>query len=134
MSRTTNEINKVTGAVIAISIRLILLALIVLLLYEGVTKGYEFGHEIFYASAMEEKPGRDIDITVEKGTSISSVAKLLKEKGLISSPFSVMIQAEFFNYKANPGSYTFNTSMTSRDILQMMNENTEKKEGKDDSK
>ena len=134
MSRTTNEINKVTGAVIAISIRLILLALIVLLLYEGVTKGYEFGHEIFYASAMEEKPGRDIDITVEKGTSIASVAKLLKEKGLIASPFSVMIQAEFFNYKANPGSYTFNTSMTSRDILQMMNENTEKKEGKDDSK
>jgi UPF0755 protein len=134
MSRTTNEINKVTGAVIAISIRLILLALIVLLLYEGVTKGYEFGHEIFYASAVEEKPGRDIDITVEKGTSIASVAKLLKEKGLISSPFSVMIQAEFFNYKANPGSYTLNTSMTSRDILQMMNENTEKKEGKDDSK
>ncbi len=134
MSRTTNEINKVTGAVIAISIRLILLALIVLLLYEGVTKGYEFGHEIFYASAMEEEPGRDIDITVEKGTTIASIAKLLKEKGLIASPFSVMIQAEFFNYKANPGSYTFNTSMTSRDILQMMNENTEKKEGKDDSK
>ncbi len=134
MSRTTKEINKVTGAVIAISIRLILLALIVLLLYEGVTKGYEFGHEIFYASAMEEKPGRDIDITVEKGTSIASVAKLLKEKGLIASPYSLMIQAEFFNYKANPGSYTLNTSMTSRDILQMMNENTEKKEGKDDSK
>lgn len=134
MSRTTNEINKVTGAVIAISIRLILLALIVLLLYEGVTKGYEFGHEIFYASAMEEKPGRDIDIKVEKGDSIASVAKLLKEKGLINNSYSLMIQAEFFNYKANSGSYTLNTSMTSRDILQMMNENTEKKEGKDDSK
>lgn len=134
MSRTTNEINKVTGAVIAISIRLILLALIVLLLYEGVTKGYEFGHEIFYASAMEEKPGRDIDIKVEKGDSIASVAKLLKEKGLITNSYSLMIQAKFFNYKANSGSYTLNTSMTSRDILQMMNENTEKKEGKDDSK
>jgi UPF0755 protein len=134
MSRTTNEINKVTGAVIAISIRLILLALIVLLLYEGVTKGYEFGHEIFYASAMEAKPGRDIDIKVEKGASITSVAKLLKEKGLITNPYSLIIQAEFFNYKANSGSYTLNTSMTSRDILQMMNENTEKKEGKDDSK
>lgn len=134
MSRTTNEINKVTGAVIAISIRLILLALIVLLLYEGVTKGYEFGHEIFYASAMEEKPGRDIDIKVEKGDSIANVAKLLKEKGLITNSYSLMIQAKFFNYKANSGSYTLNTSMTSRDILQMMNENTEKKEGKDDSK
>ena len=85
MSRTTKEINKVTGAVIAISIRLILLALIVLLLYEGVTKGYEFGHDIFYASAMEAEPGQDKEIKVEKGTSIAGVAKLLKEKGLIAN-------------------------------------------------
>ncbi|WP_026890568.1 endolytic transglycosylase MltG [Lacrimispora aerotolerans] len=134
MSRTTKEINKVTGAVIAISIRLILLALIVLLLYEGVTKGYEFGHDIFYASAMEAEPGQDKEIKVEKGTSIAGVAKLLKEKGLIANEYSLIIQAKFFNYKANPGSYTLNTSMTSRDILQMMNENTEEKESKDDSK
>lgn len=134
MSRTTKEINKITGAVIAISIRLILLALIALLLYEGVTKGYEFGHQIFYASAMETEPGQDKEITVEKGTSVSGVAKLLKEKGLIANEYSFIIQAEFFNYKINPGSYTLNTSMTSRDILQMMNENTGEKEGKDDSK
>lgn len=134
MSRTTKEINKVTGAVIAISIRLILLALIVLLLYEGVTKGYEFGHDIFYASAMEAEPGQDKEIKVDKGTSIAGVAKLLKEKGLIANEYSFIIQAKFFDYKANPGSYTLNTSMTSKDILQMMNENTEEKESKDDSK
>ena len=65
MSRTTNEINKITGAIIAISSRLIIFALVILLLYEGVTRGYEFGHEIFYASAMEQSPGQDKSITVE---------------------------------------------------------------------
>nr|WP_314458583.1 aminodeoxychorismate lyase [uncultured Clostridium sp.] len=129
MSRTTNEINKITGAIIAISSRLIIFALVVLLLYEGVTRGYEFGHEIFYASAMEQSPGQDKSITVEKGASAVQVARLLKGSSLIANEYSFIIQAEFFDYKVNPGIYTFNTSMTSKEILQMMNDNTgEKKE------
>ena len=47
MSRTTREINKITTAVICISVKLIVYALIILLLYEAVTRGFAFGHEIF---------------------------------------------------------------------------------------
>lgn len=130
MSRTTNEINKITGAIIAISSRLIIFALVVMLLYEGVSRGYDFGHEIFYASAVEQKPGQDKNITVEKGASVARVGRLLKGSGLITNEYSFIIQAEFFDYKVNPGIYTFNTSMTSRDILQMMNDNTEEKKEK----
>ena len=130
MSRATKEINKITGAVIAISSRLIILALVILLLYEGVTRGYEFGHEIFYASAMEAEPGRNKEITISKGTSVSQAAKLLKDSGLISNEYSFIIQAEFFAYKVKPGDYTVNTSMTSKEILQIMNENTGEKEVK----
>ena len=130
MSRTTNEINKITGAIIAISSRLIIFALVVMLLYEGVTRGYDFGHEIFYASAVEQKPGQDKNITVEKGASAARVASLLKGSGLIANEYSFIIQAEFFDYKVNPGIYTFNTSMTSKEILQMMNDNTEEKKDK----
>ncbi len=130
MSRATNEINKITGAVIAISSRLIIFALVILLLYEGVTRGYKFGHEIFYASAMEAEPGRNKEINISKGTSVAQVAKILKNSGLIANEYSFIIQAEFFDYKVNPGEYTFNTSMTSKEILQMMNENTGEKEEK----
>lgn len=128
MSRTTKEINKITGAVIAISTRLIVIALVILLLYEGVTRGYEFGHEIFYASAVEPEPGKDKPVTIGEGASVVQTAKLLKDNGLITNEYSFIIQAEFFDYKVNPGNYTLNTSMTSREILQMMNENTEEKE------
>ena len=67
MSETTKDINKVTGAIIGISFRLIIYAIAILLIYEGAVKGYEFGHEIFYASSMEEAPGRDMEINVEAG-------------------------------------------------------------------
>ncbi|WP_124065958.1 endolytic transglycosylase MltG [Clostridium sp. E02] len=128
MSRTTREINRITGAVIAISIRLIVLALVVLLLYQGVTKGYAFGHEIFYASSVAEKPGTDKEVAVEENDSALQVARQLKDSGLITNEYSFIIQAKFFDYKVNPGAYTINTSMTSREILQMMNENTGEKE------
>ena len=95
------------------------------------TKGYEFGHEIFYATSVEAAPGRDRSITVEEGTSITDAAKLLKSYGLIANEYSFVIQAIFFDYEVNPGTYTVNTSMTSKEILQMMNENTGEEEEKE---
>lgn len=121
MSRATKEINRITGAVIAISIRLIFLALFILLLHTGVVKGYEFGHEIFYASAVDPAPGREKSVTVKEGAGLTRTAGILKDAGLISNEYSFIIQAKFFDYKIQPGTYTLNTSMTSREILQMMN-------------
>lgn len=128
MSRATKEINRITGTIIGISGRLIVYTLVVILLYEGVTKGYEFGYDIFYATSMEAEPGRDKDITVREGTSVVSTAKLLKSYGLINNEYSFIIQSIFFDYEVNPGTYTVNTSMTSKEILQMMNENTGEEE------
>lgn len=131
MSRATKEINRITGAIIGISGRLIVCALVVLLLYEGVTRGYEFGHEIFYATSMEAAPGRDRNVTIEEGTSVTEAAKLLKSYGLIPNEYSFVIQGIFFDYDVNPGTYTLNTSMTSKEILQLMNENAGKEEEKE---
>lgn len=120
MSETTKDINRVTGTIIGISFRLIIYAVAILLLYEGATKGYEFGHEIFYASSMEEAPGRDMEITLEPGASVSEVGKKLEKQGLISNQYSFIIQAMVYEYEIQPGTYTLNTSMTSREILDMV--------------
>jgi len=130
MSRRTKEINKIVGVVIAISSRLILLALVAVLLYEGTVRGYAFGHDIFYASSAEAAPGRDKNVTVNGGISAFQAAKILKENGLIDNEYSFVIQAEFFGYKVNPGTYTLNTSMTPKEILQEMNENKGEEEEK----
>lgn len=129
MSETTKDINRVTGIIIGISFRLILYAIAILLIYEGVTKGYEFGHEIFYASAMEAAPGRDREIQVEAGASVSAVGKTLEEEGLINNQYSFIIQAMVYDYEIQPGSYTLNTSLTSREILDILS--TDVQEGEE---
>lgn len=67
MSNTTNEINKVTGTVIRVSWKLIVYAVTVMVLYEGITRGYAFGHDIFYSPAVAAKPGVSMRVTIGEG-------------------------------------------------------------------
>ena len=43
MSNRTREINKITTTIIGISVKLMVYALIILLLYEAVSRGYDLG-------------------------------------------------------------------------------------------
>ncbi len=128
MSETTKDINRVTGTIIGISFRLILYAIAILLIYKGATKGYEFGHEIFYASAMEAPPGHSMEIQVDAGDSVSAVGKTLEENGLINNQYSFIIQAMVYDYEIQPGTYTLNTSLTSREILDILSTDVQEEE------
>lgn len=122
MSNTTNDINRVTTAIIRISVRLICLALVILVLYEGITRGYAFGHAVFYEEAVEAPPGTDKTVTVKEGDGANQIAELLMDEGLIANEFAFIFQSRFYEYdNFYPGTYQLNTSMTSKEILQELN-------------
>lgn len=126
MSNRTREINKITTTIIGISVKLMVYALIILLLYEAVARGYAFGHEIFFAEAVDEAPGQDMVVQIDSEESVSEAAEFLAHKGLIKSEFAFIFQSKFYDYETiYPGTYTLNTSMTSKEILQLLNEKPE---------
>lgn len=122
MSQMTKEINKITKTIIGISGKLILYALVILLLVEGMTRGYAFGYSIFYATPMEAAPGRDFRVTVPEDQDPRETIATLKDMGLIANELAVQIQMWFYDYDIYPGTYELNTSMTSKEILQLLNE------------
>ena len=122
MSRTTREINLITTTIISLSGKLLFFALVLFLLYEGITRGYHIGYEIFSPTAMEEAPGTDKEIVIEEGESLSDVAAKMEEEGLISSRMIFVIQAKIYEYEIHPGTYQFNTSETSKDMLRELDE------------
>lgn len=134
MSRITKEINKITGTIIGISGKLIVYAVVILLLFEGVTRGYAFGHDIFYATAMEESPGTPKTVTIPRGYSSSDAAEVLEHAGLIDNVLAFQIQRLFYDYDIHPGTYELNTSMTSKEILQELNAEPETEEGEPETK
>ena len=61
-------------------------------------------------------------VTVEEGTSFKKLADELYSEGVIENKFSFEIQAKFFDIRMHAGEYTFNTSQTSRQILEMIDD------------
>jgi len=120
MSRTTRDINRITTAIIGISARLIVFAAVFVLMYEGATKGYQFGHAIFAPEAVDAEPGIVKEIVIAEGESLSDVAKKLEEEGLISDRFAMMVQAKFYEYEVRPGAYELSTSMPSKEMLKLI--------------
>lgn len=121
MSQITKEINAITGTIIGISGKLILYAVVVLLLVEGMSRGYAFGHDVFYATAMEREPGTRYALTIPKGQTPAETAKVLKDLGLVKNEYAVQIQMWFYDYEVYPGTYEVSTTMTSKEILQVLN-------------
>lgn len=120
MSRTTREIDKITSTILNVSCKILVYALVAFLLYEGATRGYSYGHEVFAPTAVAEAPGRDREIVIAEGSSVSEVAKLLKEQGLIKDEVILKLQAKIYEYEINSGTYILNTSQTSKDMLKLI--------------
>ena len=126
MSKLTKEINKISLAVIGISGRLVFYALVLVLLVLGVRKTYEFGHDIFYAPGMEALPGTEKTVTLDGTESVADVGKLLEDAGLIRDHVAFSIQAKCYDYEVKKGSFFLNTSQSSKEIINILDEETKK--------
>ena len=122
MSKITKEINRISIAVISISGRLAFYALVAVLFYTGARRGYEFGHGIFYSPGMEAEPGTDKMVTLLGNESISDVGKLLENAGLIRDDLAFSIQAWCYGYEVQEGTFTLNTSLSSKEIIGRLGE------------
>ena len=63
-----------------------------------------------------------IAFTVEPGESTAEIIDALADAGLIRDKFSFRCQIIFYDKILQPGEYTMNTSMTSKEILLYLND------------
>ena len=119
MSRTSGK-PHIAVSILDSVFRIVFLILTLFLLYEGVTKGYWLGHEIFNPTAVEAEPGRMRTVTIEESESTSEAGEALERVGLIQS--RVVFVLQIYEYKIYPGTYQFSTAQTSLEMLKEMDE------------
>ena len=122
MSKVTKEINKISMAVISISAKIVFYVLVAVLLITGAKKGYAFGHSIFYAPGMDKAPGIEKQVTLDGTESVVEVGKLLKDIGLIRDHYAFSIQAICYGYEVMKGTWKVNTSLSSKEIIDLLGE------------
>ena len=126
------KINKVVLKFVKLGITMIVALLIIYATVSISLVGFDFGYRVFTEPAMEEEPGREIAVIIDKGMGASEIGGELERKGLVRDGNLFMIQLMLSAYKDDikPGSYILNTSMTPKEMIVFM---AEQKVAKDDS-
>ena len=122
MSAKKKVVNQVSSLVIHVAMAVILLTLAAMVFYVCVKKAYSFGYDIFDDQPVAEDPGTDKLFVVEKDMSRVQCMDNLEKSGLVRDKYVALIQSYFFEFDIYPGTYTLNTSMTTKEILAELNE------------
>lgn len=114
--------SKIVMRLVSISFHVLVFLVIVYGLYQLGLRSYDYGYRIFTESAVTSGEGRDRLVQVKSSMNASDIAALLEEKGLIRDKWLFFIQLNLSEYKnaMKPGRYMLNTSMTAREMMQVM--------------
>ena len=124
------DINKVIYRGVKVAFIIMLTLLIVYGTMKVSFTAYDFGYRVFTESAIDEKPGRYVEVTIEESMSTSDIGALLLEKGLIRDATLFVLQYELSAYAGEivPGTYGLTTAMSPKDMIIRMAENYEETE------
>lgn len=104
---------------LALSVKCVAYAALIALIYIGSIKAYSFGAAIFDEKGVEEE-GKDVVVTIPAGASVSEVASILKENGLIKDEKIFNIQAKLFEGKFYSGTFNLKTSYSAEKIIEIL--------------
>ena len=114
--------NKAVFRFVRVSFSILILLVIFIGVFRATSTCYEFGYRIFTEKPMSKEPGTDIVVELDAKDSAFDVGKMLEAKGLIRDASLYVAQYYLSAYKGDliPGTYTLNTSMTTKEMLIVM--------------
>ena len=119
---STKSANKLVFRFVSISFTVLILLVIFIGVFKASTFCYDFGYRIFTEKPMESEPGRDIVVQIDADDSAFDIGKMLEQKGLVRDSSLYVAQYYLSAYVNDllPGTYTLNTSMTTKEMLIVM--------------
>ncbi len=116
------SVSKIVMRLVSISFHVLVFLVIVYGLYQLGLRSYDYGYRIFTESAVTSGDGRDRLVQIKSSMDASDIGELLEEKGLIRDKWLFVIQLKLSEYSKSiePGRYTLNTSMTAKEMMQIM--------------
>ena len=103
-------------------IKIIILAVVVMYIFRGITYAYDFGYRVFADEPVSANTERIVTVGVTESNDINDIAKMLEDKGLIKDSRLFVIQEYLSSYHdmIKPGIYDLSPSMTANEMIQIM--------------
>lgn len=113
---------KFISTIVFLGFNLIVLCCVIYLIPKVTERSYQITKDFVMGNSNNEKVSKEIKISIVGGASTKDIAKLLKEKELISSPEIFILKAKLGNYDGSfkKGDYSLNTSMSEAEIMEIL--------------
>ena len=120
---------KITDVIVAVCgtiIKIAFAVVVVVVLYRGAAKAYEYGYRIFEEPPVSSGEGYTITVNITENMSAKEMGQMLADKGLIRDPQLFVFQYMLSEFKEDllPGEHDLSTAMT---VEEMMEEMTKEK-------
>ena len=114
--------SKIVLKIVKAMFSLLIVVLIAVGLLRAGVWAYGFGYRVFTESPVESAPGTDKSVMISEDMSAKDMGNKLKEKGLIRDANLFVAQLKLSSYadEIKVGTYTLNTSMTAKEMMQIM--------------
>lgn len=114
--------NKMVFRFVRISFSVLILLIVFIGIFKASTFCYDFGYRIFTEEPMAEAPGNDVIVQIDEDDSAFDIGRKLEEKGLVrdSKLYAAQYYLSAYVDDLLPGTYTLNTSMTTKEMLVVM--------------
>jgi len=116
---------KITDVIVAVCgtiIKIAFAVVVVVVLYRGAAKAYDYGYRIFEEAPVSSGEGYTITVNITEDMSAKEMGEMLADKGLIKDPQLFVVQYMFSEFKNDllPGEHDLSTAMTAEEMLEEM--------------
>ncbi|NLK03874.1 MAG: endolytic transglycosylase MltG, partial [Clostridiales bacterium] len=111
---------KISSLIFRLLLNLTFIILIVLFVVNGSKKAFNFTYQLYGPVTVDQEPGRDIPIRINKGESSMDIAGKLELNRVIVDKYSFYFKVKLQNKVIMPGTYIINSSMTYDEILDII--------------
>ena len=115
---------KALSAFLGVGVNVIIYVVAIFILFRAGAFAYDFSYEVFGESVVSEYADEEVRIEIQTGEGSRTVAKELKEKGVINSELAFVIKARLGNAILMPGTYIVKGSMSADEMLEVMSDVT----------
>lgn len=118
----TGEKDNISGAILWISIRVLMNMLFIFILVEGFALAYNFSYKLFADLPYITSSSDTMNITISEGRSPDEIASILKTNGIVDEKYIFLARVYLGKYqdKIVPGTYTLGPGMSPDEICRMI--------------
>ncbi len=116
------SIKSLIAAVCGTILKVAVAILIIMLIYRGALRAYDYGYRVFEEPPISAGEGRVVSVTITEDMSAGEMGKLFLSKGLIRDDrlFVVQYYLSEFRKELKTGDFELSTAMTVEEMMEAM--------------